>query len=46
MMIVTLNPINQLLYLENKKEINDENISTNSLSDIYPGAAPQMFPTV
>jgi len=46
MMIMTPNPINQFLYRENKQETNDENKATNSLSDIYPGAASQMFPTL
>jgi hypothetical protein len=45
-MIMTLNPINQLLYRGNKQEINDENKATNCLSDIYPGAASQRFPTL
>jgi hypothetical protein len=41
-----LNPINQLLYRENKQETNDENKATKCLSDIYPEAASQMFPTL
>ena len=46
MMIMILNPINQLLYRENEQEINDENKATNCLSDIYPEAASRRFPTL
>jgi hypothetical protein len=45
-MIMTLNTINQLPYRENKREVNDENKATSCVSDIYPGAASQRFPTL
>jgi len=45
-MIMTLYPIDQVPYRENKQEINDENKATSCLSDIYPGAASQRFPTL